>query len=99
MACYLLGAIDIRDEDGYARYREQTIPLLTEIDGLEILAVDGARKIYEGTQPAEHMFIIRFPDRAAADRFMESPAYQQAAGHRRSSAKTHFIMAMDGMES
>lgn len=97
MACYLMGAIDIHDETTYASYREAAIPLLGGIEDIEFLAIDGATKVYEGAQPAEHMFIIRFPDRAAADRFMESEAYQKVAVRRRASSKTHFIMAMDGI--
>jgi uncharacterized protein (DUF1330 family) len=97
VAAYLLGAINVNDHDGYEKYRRQTGPLLMAMEGAEILSADDAPDILEGTQPANHLFIVRFETMELLQEFYHSDAYSSMKCHRIASGDTRYIMAMRGL--
>lgn len=98
MAAYLVGAIDIHDEEGYGEYRAGVGPLFAEFPGVEILSVDDDALVYEGKRPGSHQFIIKFQSPEQIDAFLNSEAYRNAALHRRGASVTHYIMALRGRD-
>jgi uncharacterized protein (DUF1330 family) len=98
MAAYLVGAIDIEDEEGYGAYRSGVAPLFAEFPGIEVLSVDDDAFVYEGKRPAGHQFIIKFKSVQQIDEFLNSEVYRKAAVHRHGASTTHYIMAMRGAD-
>ncbi|MGE3747334.1 MAG: DUF1330 domain-containing protein [Sphingomonadaceae bacterium] len=98
MTAYLVGAIDIHDEEKYGKYRAGVGPLFSEFPGLEVLSVDDDAVVFEGQRPANHQFIIKFQSIEQIKQFLDSDVYRAAAVHRRNSSVTRYIMAMRGTD-
>jgi uncharacterized protein (DUF1330 family) len=96
MATYLVGAIDVHDEAGYARYREAALPLMAEFGDVELVSGDDGPMLFEGACPANHLFILKFPSLDRAKAFMEWQDYGRCIPFRHAAADTRFIMAMRG---
>ncbi|QPM89488.1 DUF1330 domain-containing protein [Pseudooceanicola algae] len=75
MAAYIVARIDVTDPQDYATYASRTAKLI-EAGGGRILAKGGPQGFLEGTGPGRHV-IIEFPDRATAEAWYDSPAYQE----------------------
>ncbi len=75
MAAYILAQLSVHDAAGFQRYRDAVAPLVTEFGG-RYLVRGGATDQKEGELPHARLVVIEFPDRAAAHRFYDSPAYQ-----------------------
>ena len=97
MSAYLLGAINIRDRDGYAAYQQAATAALAPFP-VEFLAVDPAPVVLEGTQPAGHLFVIRFASMDDARAFYDSDAYRRARALRHDAAETLHLMVLRGTE-
>lgn len=98
MAVYLIGAIEIRDEVEYHKYRTGAAAALSHYEGVELLSVDDHPEVLEGTQPANHLLVIKFVSSEQLHEFHGSPAYQAVIGHRHAAAETRFLMAMRGRD-
>lgn len=96
MAAYLVGAIDVHDEAGYARYRSGAMPLIAAMGDVELVSSDDCPLLFEGETPANHLFILKFPSLDRVRTFMESADYGRCIPLRHASATTRFIMAMRG---
>lgn len=75
MSVYILARIEVTDAEAYANYASQTFALAEKFGG-EFLVKAGAMTQMEGTGPERHV-VIRFPDRAAAERFYASEEYAE----------------------
>ena len=95
MSAYLLGAINIRDRDGYAAYQQAAAAALAPFT-VEFLAVDPTPVMLEGEQPAGHLFVIRFATMAEAEAFYHSDAYRRARAIRLAAADTLHLMLLRG---
>ncbi|ATE65832.1 DUF1330 domain-containing protein [Rhizorhabdus dicambivorans] len=96
MAAYLVGAIDVHDDAGYARYRQGALPLIAALGDVELVSGDDCPFLFEGQAPANHLFILKFPSLDRAKAFMASADYGRCIPFRHASAHTRFIMAMRG---
>lgn len=99
MAVYLVGAFDIHDEAGYARYRAAVSEIREGRDGMQILSTDDRPLMLEGTQPANHLVVVKYASIEAFQRRYESPAYQEAKRFRIESADTRYLMLMRDPET
>lgn len=97
MTAYLIGAIDIEDEEVYAAYLEGARPLLYDYD-VEYLAVDRDPLVLEGNCPARRMFVISFGSLEELQAFHGSEAYRKVATYRHKSGRTHFLIGLRGLE-
>jgi len=83
-----LVAVEVVDRDGYARYRAAMAPILASHGGdfgidFEIASVIRGPASF----PPNRVFTIRFPDRAARDRFFADVAYRAVRA-------AHFVPAV-----
>ncbi len=72
----ILVAVNVLEEDGYRRYREHMLPLLTAHGGsfgLDVRISEVLRSPEPG--PFNRLFTIRFPSREALDAFFSNPGY------------------------
>ena len=95
MTAYLVAAIDVQDEAGYAPYRD-AVPALVAAHGGRYLVRGGAMTVQEGNWPGARTVVMAFPDRAAAEAFYASADYQAIIGVRRA-ASTGSVIIVDGI--
>ena len=91
MTTYLLGQIRINDPDLYKRYTSNFLSVLAKYEG-ELLAVDDAPEALEGKASGDRIVILRFADRAAAQRWWQSPEYREIVKHRHASADSQVFV-------
>ncbi len=92
MSVYVIAQVDILDPVEYKNYIKGFRAMFGGYKG-EVLVVDEAPQILEGTWPCTRTAVIRFDDEAEAKRWYNSPEYQAAAMFRFKSAKTNLILA------
>jgi uncharacterized protein (DUF1330 family) len=87
MAGYLIANIEVRDADGFAKYREQVAPLIAQFDGRYL--VRGAELDHrEGKLPFHRLVVLEFPSLAQARKFYESAEYAPLLKLRTDSTKS-----------
>ncbi len=91
MAVYIINNMTIHDRAEYDQYVRGFLPVFAQAGG-EILAVTDAPKPVEGEWPFDRTVLLRFPDREAARRWIESPQYQAIVGHRHRGTRSNIVM-------
>lgn len=79
MAVYAVVSVDVRDADEYGKYAALAGPAVEKFGG-EFLARGGETVVREGQSKARNV-IIRFADMETAQRFYDSPDYQEALSY------------------
>jgi len=75
MPCYTIGHITVTNMEGYREYVAQ-VPAIIAKHGGEYLVRGGHATDIEGQMPGDRHVILRFPDRATAEGWYNSPEYQ-----------------------
>jgi uncharacterized protein (DUF1330 family) len=75
MSAYVIGHITIKDEDKWAEYRQQ-VPSSLEPWGAEVVLRGSRAKVLAGEHNHTDTVVLRFPDKEAAQKWYDSPAYQ-----------------------
>jgi uncharacterized protein (DUF1330 family) len=81
MPVYIVAEVTIADRTEYARYEAGFLPIWQKYRG-ELLAVEEQPTVIEGEWKHSRTVLLRFPDRAEAERWYRSPEYQALAQHR-----------------
>jgi uncharacterized protein (DUF1330 family) len=81
LSVYVLAQLKIHDRARYDRYASKFMPILVQFGG-RLLVSDEAPQTLEGSWNRDKAVLIRFDDRAAAERWMNSPEYQEIAKDR-----------------
>ena len=76
MPAYVIGQIHVRDSVGWQAYVSQVGATIAAHGG-EMLFRARRERVMNGDSPFERVVVIRFTDRAAADRWHDSPDYQR----------------------
>lgn len=93
MAVYIVGAIEVHDQELYRQYSELARIAMADFD-IECVSGDDTPVVYEGAQPANHLMIFKFKSKEDYEAFVASPAYQRALPLRKAGSTAAFIMAM-----
>lgn len=91
MTVYLVAQITIHDREAYARYEAGFGAAFAPHDG-RVLSASDAPEVIEGTWSRTRSVIVEFPDREAAMRWYDSPAYQAILPHRLGSSTADIIL-------
>ncbi|MFZ1683803.1 MAG: DUF1330 domain-containing protein [Candidatus Zixiibacteriota bacterium] len=67
--------LHVTDQEGYASYRANMIPILTEYGGSFQFDCEVARDLKEPTRTINRLFAITFPDEATKVKFFSDPRY------------------------
>lgn len=94
MSAYFIIQVDVLDAAAFEPYRQDG-PAIIASHGGEYVVRGGDYQVLEGEPPLPRQVVIRFPDRAAALRWYESPEYRDLRALRQRSAKTNMIL-VDG---
>jgi len=96
MACYTIAHVTITDPDGYAVYAADAPETIARHGG-EYVVRGGHATDIEGQMPGARHIVLRWPDRAAAEAWYNSPEYQAIVPARRA-ASTGAMVFVDGVE-
>ena len=77
MAAYLIASYRVTNPEGYQAYPPAVLPVLDQ-HGAELLVADFNSEALEG-EPSPVTVVVRFPSKAAARAWYQSPEYQDIA--------------------
>lgn len=95
MPAYIIAQIEVHDPERYRAYTARTPDVLAAHDGRFIVR-GGAVTTLEGEAETRRVVVLEFPDRARAEAFYRSDAYQAAKALRAGAATARFIV-VDGV--
>jgi uncharacterized protein (DUF1330 family) len=96
MVAYLIADLDIRDLEGFQRYREGASALIAKHGG-EFLALGSELEVLEGNWQPHRLVLLRFPSKQAIRDFFADPEYAALKEVRLQTSKT-IAVTMDGIE-
>ncbi len=76
MTAYIIAQIEVKDPEAYSRYTARTPDVIASFGGRFVVR-GGDPEVLEGSLPGSRIVVIAFDDRATAQRFYHSPAYQE----------------------
>ncbi|HVO62567.1 MAG TPA: DUF1330 domain-containing protein [Terriglobales bacterium] len=74
MPAYLIVNVDIKDRIAFEDYVRDVPPIVRKFGG-EYLAVSDTPEVIEGSWQPHRLVLVRFPDMAAAQAFLDAPEY------------------------
>ena len=95
MPVYVVAELTIEDRAEYARYEAGFMAIFQQYRG-EVLAVDEQPSVLEGDWKHTRTVLLRFPDRAEAERWYRSPEYQAIAQHRWKASRAN-VALLEGL--
>ena len=96
MPAYVVVGVDVADADAYSEYTRQ-VPATLEPYAGRFVVRGGSFEVLEGEWSAPRIVILEFPDLERAKAWHASPAYQAILPIRQAHARTHFMVAVEGM--
>ena len=93
MVAYWVARSKVNDPDQYKKYTDLVPGILQKFGGT-ILARGGKFKILEGPEKFRRFVVIAFPSLEKAVACYESPAYVEAAAHRRKDGASELEIAI-----
>lgn len=91
MAAYLIGDVKLKDAEAYKPY-QAGVPAIIHKHGGEYLVRGGSYELKEGAWKPVRVVVIRFPDRSAAQAFLDDPEYQPLKAIRHRVAQTDLVL-------
>lgn len=95
MPAYIVVETDIHDAEQYELYK-QASPAAVAAGGGRFIARGGALTVLEGDWQPKRIVLLEFQDMEAAERFYESPEYQDAKRLREGAAGFNMV-AVEGL--
>jgi uncharacterized protein (DUF1330 family) len=96
VSCYVIAHVTVTNPEGYKGYTAETPGSISAYGG-KFVVRGGAGSTMEGTMPGERHVVIWFPDRAAAERWYNSPEYQALIPIRQANS-TGALAIVDGFD-
>ena len=95
MSAYLIVDVALSDPVAYEEYKAKAPPIIARHGG-EYLVRGGAHAVVEGTWNPTRLVLLRFPDRTAAQAFIDDPDYAPLQAIRHRVAKSDIVL-VDGI--
>ena len=92
---YIIANITIHDSETYQKYVDGNRDIFKKF-GAEVILVEEHPKVLEGTLDYGHIVLVKFPRENDAQRFYDSPEYQENAKIRWGSSDSTLIIAREG---
>ena len=91
MSVYVIAQLKFTKEELYRRYQARFLDVFKGFKG-KLLVADEKPATLEGEWPYDKIVVMEFPDSAEAERFINSPAYQEISKDRIAGADTVSLM-------
>jgi uncharacterized protein (DUF1330 family) len=95
MAHYIIGLIDVLDDEKYGAY-VSSAPDLADF-GAEVVAYDVSPQVIEGSMRRKRVGLVRFPSEEKFREWYDSPAYRAARQHRLSGGADVDMILVQGL--
>ena len=96
MAAYVIVDIDVKDPEGYARYRDLAPGAVAQYGG-KYLARGGKTEVLEGEWQPKRLVILQFDSAERAKEWLHSQEYAEAKALRHRYAKSNMLL-IDGVK-
>lgn len=96
MAAYLIGQIEIHDQEEYGKYTDGILPQFEQFN-IEVLVADDNAELIEGEWKTCRTVVLKFESKDELNRWYNSPEYQGIIQHR-IKATTSNIISAEGFE-
>ena len=94
MAAYLIADVNVENQDVYAEYRRQVLPLIEKYGGRFIVR-GGAHETLEGGWRPARLVVIEFPSMAVLKDWYGSPEYKKLIALRQTASRGS-LLAVEG---
>jgi uncharacterized protein (DUF1330 family) len=88
---YIIAQVKFTKEELYRRYQARFFDVFKQFSG-RLLAADEQPQVLDGAWPHDKVVVMEFPDEAEAQRFINSPAYQDISKDRIAGAETTSLL-------
>jgi uncharacterized protein (DUF1330 family) len=88
----------IHDRAAYEQYLRGFMAVFRQFNG-EVLAAQDAPTAIEGQWPFDRTVLLRFPSKADAQAWSNSPQYQAIARHRIAGTRSNVVMPMASLRA
>lgn len=97
MTAYIIGDVEVENEEGYRDYTSRTPASIAKFGG-EFIVRGGNPAELEGGWSPSRVVVLRFPDRASAQAWYDSDDYQplKALRHKNSTGRLIILDGHDG---
>ncbi len=96
MAAYVIGQLDIFDDERYKSYLAGFMPIFQRHGGELLATTSGETTVVEGEWGFPRTVVMKFPNRTHAEAWLSDPDYIELAEHRYNSAKCNLAI-IDGV--
>ena len=96
MTAYVIAQLTVTDPEGFEAYRQAAHPVVAAYGG-RFLVRGGTISALEGDPGRPSVIVLEFPDKAAAERFYNSPEYRAILPMRLSTATGSVIVVEGGV--
>ncbi len=96
MTAYMIVDLDLKDANGFVRYRDE-VPKLISKHGGEYIVRGGEFEVMEGNWQPHRLVVFRFPNREAIHNFFEDPDYAALKALRQRTANSDIVI-VDGTD-
>ncbi|MGD1880471.1 MAG: DUF1330 domain-containing protein [Kiloniellaceae bacterium] len=96
MPAYVIAQLTVTDPEGFEAYRQAAPPVI-EAYGGRCLVRGSTTSPLEGDHDKPRVIVLEFPDKAAAERFYNSPEYQEILPLRRNTATGSVVVVEGGV--
>ena len=93
---YIIANITIHDSETYQKYVDGNPKIFAKY-GAEVILVEENPKVLEGKWDYGHIVLVKFPEESDAERFYDSPEYQENVKLRWKSSDSTLILAREGI--
>ena len=91
MTAYILATLDVTDPEKFARYRELVVPQIAACQGRTIVNTEDIT-VREGRPARRRVIMVRFPNAALANAFLDDDAYQPLLALRLEAAQGEVVI-------
>ncbi|MDR7277126.1 DUF1330 domain-containing protein [Catenuloplanes atrovinosus] len=91
MTAYVVIDLDVDNPEGFQEYLDGVVPLMERAGGRNVLT-EPDTLVLEGDWRPSTLVIHEFPDRAAVQRFWDSPEYQPLKDIRRRHSRVRVVV-------
>ena len=87
MTVYVIAQVKFTKEELYRRYQARFFDVFKQFKG-RLLVADEQPQVLDGAWPYDKVVVMEFPDETEAERFINSPAYEDISKDRIAGAET-----------
>ncbi len=90
MSAFVVGHIEIKDEEGFNSYAEKGLEIVASVGGEFVMRGELAR-VLNGKHERSTFVLLKFPDQEAVSKWYDSDAYQSLIPARNEAADITFL--------